>query len=59
MYFLNFQTRNTVLTVITILYFTSLQLTYFKIENGSSRHGSTEVNLTSIRENAGLIPGLA
>ena len=26
---------------------------------GSSRHGSAETNLTSIHEDAGLIPGLA
>ena len=32
---------------------------YFKNRPGSSHHGSVEMNLTSIHEEVGSIPGLA
>ena len=31
----------------------------FKVQDRSSRHGSAEMNLTSIHEDVGLIPDLA
>ena len=31
----------------------------FKTKSRSSRHGSVEMNMTSIHEDTGLIPGLA
>ena len=34
-------------------------LTFLKITSGSSHRGSVETNLTSVREDAGSIPGLA